>query len=81
VSLTDADKALLDFAGRWYRLPGAQAEALATELGLSETAYWRKVNDLLDRPEALAYAPTTVKRLQRIRADRLAARSARGLIA
>jgi hypothetical protein len=81
MSLTDSDKALLDFAARWYRFPGAQAEALTTELGLSATTYWRKVNDLIDRPEALAYAPTTVKRLQRIRADRLAARSVRGIIA
>ncbi len=78
-SLTDQDKAILDFAGRWYRLPGAQAEAMQSELGLSQTTYWRKINDLLDRPEALAYAPTTVKRLRRLRTQRLAARSARGL--
>jgi hypothetical protein len=79
MSLTDSDKALLDFAGRWYRFPGAQAEAMQSELGLSQTTYWRKVNDLLERPEALAYAPTTVGRLRRMRAQRLAARSQRGL--
>lgn len=78
--LTDSDKAILDFAARWYRLPGAHAEAVGAELGLSETTYWRKVNDLLERPEALAYAPTTVKRLRRIRAEKLRARSGRGLL-
>jgi len=80
-SLTDSDKALLDFAGRWYRFPGAQEQAMRDELGLSATTYWRKVNDLIDRPEALAYAPTTVGRLRRMRDQRLSARSARGLIA
>lgn len=81
MALTDSDKALLDFAARWYRYPGAQAEAMKSELGLSETTYWRKVNDLIDNPEALAYAPVTVGRLRRLRAGRLRARSARGLLA
>lgn len=78
--LTDSDKALLDFAGRWYRYPGAQEQAMRDELGLSATSYWRKVNDLIDLPAALAYAPTTVKRLRQIRAERSAARSGRGLL-
>jgi hypothetical protein len=77
--LTGAERALLDFAARWYRYPGAQEQAMRDELGLSATTYWRRVNALIDRPEALAYAPTTVKRLRRLRAERLAARSARRL--
>lgn len=81
MSLTDSDKALLDFAGRWYRFPGAQEQAMRDELGLSATTYWRKVSTLLDRPDAAAYAPVTVKRLRRLREQRLSARSARGIIA
>ena len=77
MNLTDADKALLDFAGRWYRFPGAREQAMRDELGMSATTYWRKVNDLIDNPEALRYAPVTVRRLRRIRQDRLAARSLR----
>lgn len=76
MALTDSDKAMLDFAGRWYRFPGAQEQAMRDELGLSATSYWRKVNDLLDRPEAMAYAPTTVARLRRVRSARLPARRA-----
>ena len=79
--LNDSDKAILDFAARWYRFPGAQEQAMRDELGLSATTYWRKVNDLLDRPEALAYAPSTVKRLQRVRAERLRSRSRRRFVA
>jgi hypothetical protein len=78
MQLTNADKALLDFAARWYRFPGAQEQAMRDELGLSATSYWRKVNTLLDRPEALAYAPTTVARLRRVRSARLSARRAGG---
>ncbi|MFM1964901.1 MAG: hypothetical protein RL134_626 [Actinomycetota bacterium] len=81
MALTYADKALLDFAGRWYRFPGAQEQAMRDELGLSATAYWRRVSVLIDQPDALAYAPTTVARLRRMRDERLQARSARGLLA
>lgn len=81
MALTDADKALLGFAARWYRYPGAQEQAMRDELGLSATTYWRKVNVLIDDPAALAYAPTTVNRLRRLRTERLAARSSRRLLA
>ena len=37
------------------------------ELDLSATTYWRKVNTLLDRPDAMAYAPVAVGRLRRLR--------------
>lgn len=80
MALTDADRALLDLAARWYRHPGAQEQAMRDELGLTETGYWRRINDLLEEPAALAYAPGTVKRLRRLRADRLQARSARALL-
>lgn len=80
-ALTGIDKAIIDFAGRWYRYPGAQEQAMRDELGLSATSYWRKVNALIDRPEAAAYASATVHRLQRMRAEKMRARSARGLLA
>jgi hypothetical protein len=39
----------------------------------------QRLNALLDRPEALAYAPTTVKRLQRLRDKRRRDRSSKKL--
>lgn len=80
MALSDRDREMLDFAGRWYRYPGAQEQAMRDELGLSATSYWRKVNVVIDRPEALAYAPSTVNRLRRLRSERLAARAPRGLV-
>lgn len=77
--LTDLERDLLDFAGLWWRYAGAQEQEIRDRFDLSGTAYWRKVNDLLDRPEALAYAPATVNRLRRVRAVRQAARSVKRL--
>lgn len=75
--LTDLDRQLLNFAGTWWRYAGAQEQAILDRFGFGATTYWRKVNDLLDRPEALAYAPVTVNRLRRLRLERQRARSVR----
>ncbi len=64
------EKQLLDFAKRQYRYPGKQEQDIRDELDMSATTYWRKINDLLDRPEALAYNPVLVNRLRRLRGAR-----------
>ena len=77
--LTDREQAILDFAGRWYRYTGKQEQDIRDLFGCSATRYFLTLNGLLDRAEALAYAPTTVNRLRRQRAQRQAVRSARRL--
>ena len=47
--------------------------------GLSSPRYYQQLNALIDRPEALAYAPMLVKRLRRQRQRRQEQRSARHL--
>ena len=76
-ALTARDKQVLDFAGRHYRFTGKQEADMLTELDMSATAFWAKVHALIDRQEALAYAPTTVKRLQRLRDKGMRDRSAK----
>lgn len=73
--LTAHERAALDFAGRTYRRDGNREAAILRELGLTPTRYAQVVNGLLDRPEAWAHAPGTVKRLRRLRDQRRAARS------
>jgi hypothetical protein len=73
--LTADERSLLDFASWQYRFPGKQEADLRELFGFGASTYWRKVNDLLDRPAALAYDPVTVNRLLRVREDRRAARS------
>lgn len=76
-SLSDRDRAILDFEGQFHRL-AARKEAIARErFGLSPTRYHQVIGALIDRPEALAYAPATVNRLRRLRDERAQRRSSR----
>ena len=73
--MTDDDRRMLDFAGRWWRTAGAAEDAIRAEFGISATRFWQKVNQLLEEPDAAAYAPTLVSRLRRIRDTRSRRRS------
>lgn len=75
--LGERDRALLDFERRWFRLPGAKEQAIRDEFGISATRYYQLLAELIDRPEAMAYAPAVVGRLQRLRAARRRERAAR----
>ena len=77
--LTDRERQVLDFAGLTWRHDGNRDMAIREDFGLSATRYYQLLHGLLDRPEALAYAPVTVKRLQRLRAERQRERSIRKL--
>lgn len=75
--LTDLERALLEFAGRTWRSRGLQEQAIRDLFDMSATRYHQLVLGLLDRPEALAHAPVTVRRLQRLRDQRARERSRR----
>lgn len=72
--LSADERALLDFADQQWRYAGNQADAIMAEFGISVTRYWQRVNQLLDREEALAHNPILVNRLRRLRASRVRAR-------
>lgn len=64
----DAEQqAILDFERQWWRLPGAKEQAIRDRFEMSPTRYYQTLNALLDVPEALAYDPTLVNRLRRVR--------------
>lgn len=69
MTLTDTDRRILDFADQRWQQRGNHADAIRAEFGLTVTRFWQKVNNLLDREDALAYAPLTVNRLRRLRGD------------
>lgn len=77
--LTDLEQQVLDFERGWWKHRGAKEQAVKDLFGLGWARYGQLVNALIDRPEALAYAPTVVKRLRRQRTERQAARSTRRL--
>jgi len=68
---------MLDFAGLTWRYAGSKEAAIRREFGMSATRYHQVMLGLMERPEALAYAPVTVGRLQRLRLQRAGRRSAR----
>ncbi len=74
--LTDQQLAILQLEHRHYRYAGRKAAAIKDELGLGVTAYYQALNAMLDDPEALLVAPMVIRRLQRIRAQRMAAKRA-----
>ena len=67
--LTERDKAVLDLERSWWTSDGeknVQVEAV----GLTPSAYYQLLNELIDRPEALEYDPLVVRRLRRLRERR-----------
>lgn len=78
-ALCERDVAILAFERRWWRHAGAKEQAIRDQFGLSAARYYQLLGALIDAPAALVYDPMLVKRLQRMRDARLAARAARTL--
>ena len=72
VDLTDRDREILDFERQRWKYAGVKEQVIRDTFDLSSTRYYQVLNQLIDTPEALAYDPTLVKRLRRIRDPRRA---------
>ena len=68
--LDDGQRAILEFERSWWRQAGAKEQAIRDTFEMSPTRYYQALNALLDLPQALAYDPGLVHRLQRLRAPR-----------
>jgi len=75
-ALSEREVRILAFERNWWRQPGAKEQGIRDMLGMSATRYYQMLNELIDRPEALAFEPVLVKRLRRQRAKRERIRSA-----
>jgi uncharacterized protein DUF3263 len=78
-ALSTRDRDLLAFERQWWKYAGAKEQAIRELFDMSATRYYQLLNQLIDRPEALAYDPMLVKRLRRMRAQRQRQRAARRL--
>lgn len=78
--LTDRDVAILNLEARHWRHAGSKEQAIRGRLDLSATAYYARLNQLLDEPAALERNPVLVNRLRRLREQRRVARSGRQLV-
>lgn len=75
--LSDLEVRILDFERSWWRYAGAKESAIKELFDMSAPRYYQLLNDLIDREEALLASPMLVKRLRRLRAARMSARSSR----
>jgi len=73
--MDDTDRGILDTEGSWWKYSAAKDAHIRDTFGLTSVAYYARLGALLDDPDALAYAPATVRRLVRLRDRRRAVRS------
>lgn len=78
-ALTDREREVLAFERVWWKESGSKERAVSERLQISATRYYQILNELIDRPEALAEDPMLVRRLRRQRAARQKLRAARRL--
>ena len=74
VSMSERQQLILDFERTWWQIEGSKETAIRERFALSTTRYYQLLNELLDLPEAAAYDPLVVRRLQRLRSRRRRAR-------
>ncbi len=70
--MSERDRKVLDFEGSWWLFPGPKDRAIREYLQMSAARYYEAVRRLIDDDDALAYAPLVVRRLRRMRSERLA---------
>lgn len=68
--LTEREMRIIIFERQWWKHAGSKERKIASEFGLNALQYYQVLNDLIDRPEALAYDPMVVRRLRKTREER-----------
>lgn len=63
-ALPETDRRILAIEGRTYRYVGAKERRIREDLGMTPTAYFVRLNALIDNPAALRAAPAVVNRLR-----------------
>jgi hypothetical protein len=74
-ALSDLEVRILDFERQWWKYAGFKDSAIRELFSLSAKQYYELLNDLIDRPDALAASPLLIKRLRRLREARVSSRS------
>lgn len=73
--LSDLEVRILDFERQWWKYAGAKDAAIKELFNLSAKQYYELLNNLIDRPDALAASPLLIKRLRRLREARVSQRA------
>lgn len=60
------ERAVLDFESQWWA-HGKKSDSIVERFKMKPSTYYARRAEIVARPEALAYAPITVRRLRRTR--------------
>jgi hypothetical protein len=74
MSLSDRDRAILDFERSWWTEPGPKEAAIRDRFDLSPGRYYQLLAALVDGPDAIEHDPLLIRRLRRLRDRRRRAR-------
>ena len=66
-TLTDLDRAILDFANLQFRHVGVERAEIRRRFGWTRTYYFERLNAVIDTRAGQRYAPLTCHRYQRLR--------------
>ena len=61
------DRAILEFERCWWTEPGVKTARIRTELNMSSSRYYKRLAELIDSPDALAFDPLLIRRLRKRR--------------
>ena len=70
VELGHLERAVLDLERDWWQQSASKELLIRGRVGVSPSRYYRVLQALLEAPEAMAYDPLVVRRLQRSRTAR-----------
>jgi hypothetical protein len=73
--VTDDDRQVLEFAKLTWRNVGLRENALREQLDMSPARFSQRLDRIIDMPEAYVAEPMLVKRLLRLRAQRIGQRA------
>lgn len=76
-TLTPLEVRVLEFEAAWAGRTGAKASAIRAEFDVVPARYYQLLSAILNSPAALRHDPLLVRRLQRMRDARAAARASR----
>lgn len=63
-ALDDLSLAILELEARRFKYQGAKERAIRSELGIPVTAYYQRLNVLIDDPAAWKLRPALLRRLR-----------------
>jgi Protein of unknown function (DUF3263) len=67
MGLTPHDEALLDFERECWTRPGRKEDEIRAQFSISPSSYYRALHALIERSDAAAYDPLTVRRVRKRR--------------